>query len=234
MSDDYDWTPHLQEGEEVLWQGRPDGRFRLKLTSNDGLFLFVVAFMFSIPTVGAIVAIWNLFSSRAGFGELFVTSLFCAGVAGLGMQPALTDRNRRHRYRYAVTNRRALRLDVVTDVVLTERTLEASTQIDLIGKEPKTVRVGPWVKDGKPLWAVMPNNKNGMQPTGTGIIASMFERRQTLCPSSSKLGVKTGGDGIQSFNGYDDVGLEFRMIQDASSVAALLRSLIAKQKATNP
>lgn len=218
----------------MLWQGRPDGRLRFRLTSHDGLFLFVVGFILSAATFAVVASAFSMLSERGSLGGLLAALTIAILAAAIGVQPALNDKRRRGRYRYAVTNQRALRLDAKTDHILTERPIMADTLVDLIGRTPKTVRIGQWAENGRPIWAEMPDSRNYMQPTGDGWIAGMFERRQTLKASIPSQGFKTGGDGIQSYNGYDDVGLEFRMIKDAEKVAALLRRLVADNRIGTP
>ncbi len=103
MSDDYDWTPHLQEGEEVLWQGRPDQRFFFwtpqeagTLVVTIGFFIFAVSSFPGEPSLG----------NPADLGVMGLVFLaFAAIVIGVRV---FHDLSRRRSQRYAITNMRAL------------------------------------------------------------------------------------------------------------------------------
>lgn len=100
MTDDYDWTPHLEEGEEVLWQGRPDQR-RFILTALDVWSLLVLAIGYAIMAPLA-VGRWT----EAGDWRPGLVLLIAIPIVLL-MRLVLEPKTRRSQY-YALTDRRAL------------------------------------------------------------------------------------------------------------------------------
>ncbi|KNG92592.1 hypothetical protein [Pseudaestuariivita atlantica] len=108
------WEGILDTGEEILWQGRPDGRVafaaRHLLTSAFGLFFAGFALF------------WMVMASRAGGGFwMFGLLHFAVGLgilAGPVVWPAWV---RRHTW-YTLTNRRAF---IATDMPLMGRRLKS-------------------------------------------------------------------------------------------------------------
>ncbi len=100
MSDDYDWTPHLREGEEVLWQGRPDGRGVIPRWFD----LWALLFLSVIYTIMLPLAV-NLGSETGDWrmGFLLMIGIMIALFLRLVVEPAM-----RRRQSYCVTQERAL------------------------------------------------------------------------------------------------------------------------------
>lgn len=100
MSDAYDWTPHLQDGEEVLWQGRPDQR-RFILTGLDLWSLLVIAIGYAIM-IPMGVRMWT----ETGDWRLDLVLLIAIPII-LFARLVLEPKTRRCQH-YALTERRAL------------------------------------------------------------------------------------------------------------------------------
>lgn len=131
------WQGILDPGEQILWQGQPDGRFRVEF---DGLRqslpgLLMVAF-----------ALFWMFQAAQGsvffalFGLIFV-------VIGLRqfLQPVLWPAYLRSRSWYTLTDRRAI---IATDVPfkgrrLTSYPIDANTLIEFVDGDPPSILFGP-------------------------------------------------------------------------------------------
>lgn len=93
------WDGILQPGEEILWQGAPDGRFRLQWVdlatgAFGGLFAGFALF-------------WMLMASQAGgFFWMFGLIHFAAGIGMMVARPVGSWWMRRHSF-YSLSNRRA-------------------------------------------------------------------------------------------------------------------------------
>ena len=101
------WEGLLDEGEKILWQGRPNGRFRISIAS-------VLASMFGLFFMGFAV-IWTAIafaaaSSMGGWAYLFplwgVPFIVVGACVAFG--PHLGDVYRRRHTWYTLTNRRAI------------------------------------------------------------------------------------------------------------------------------
>ncbi|MGY6410241.1 MAG: hypothetical protein ACXIUV_04340 [Alkalilacustris sp.] len=138
------FVPHLQEGERLLWRGRPAGDFRFRIGSRRGLgreellcLLVGLGFVFAGITV-----FWRLAPlvahGGAALGEaLFALTIAAAGVA-LIVGPHWADMRRRQRQHYALTDRRAL---VLTGTRLLAHPLTADSPAELIPGTPGGVVV---------------------------------------------------------------------------------------------
>lgn len=104
MNNTYDWTPHLQDGEEVLWQGRPDQR-ALFLVLRDAVQLG-----FGLLALWAAKVTENrwLWTEDGGltFAGMAFAGFWIVSVA-FGWYADRRDRRREH---YAITPNRALRV----------------------------------------------------------------------------------------------------------------------------
>lgn len=100
MSEDFDWTRHLSEGEDVLWQGRPDQMWFIPTWMDLwALLFFGVIYTAFFPLL--VRNWWNDGEWRALFILLAVPCIIM--LIRIWFEP----RSRR-RQRYALTNRRAL------------------------------------------------------------------------------------------------------------------------------
>ncbi|MEX3017801.1 hypothetical protein [Gymnodinialimonas hymeniacidonis] len=104
MSDDYDWTRHLQEGEEVLWQGRPSlARSALELPKinilNGIIFLAMVPIVFIITPSNP--------GQQVGDPRLIMAIMFAFGALILWL-PMLRFLETRRRTRFALTSKRVM------------------------------------------------------------------------------------------------------------------------------
>lgn len=108
------WEGILDEGEKILWQGRPDGAIRFK-PGNLFTFLFGLAF-------AGFALFWMILASRAG-GLFWAFGLihFAAGL-GLSFGTILWDAFRRRHTWYTLTDRRAF---IATDLPVKGRALKS-------------------------------------------------------------------------------------------------------------
>lgn len=150
---DYDWSRHLEEGEEVLWQGRPDDRIRLVLRGWD---IWLLPLAFGIAGVGAMLLI---LSASGGAADLLPQSVLIV-LAGLylGLGRAWLDARRRARMRYAVTTVRILRANERSGRLVSADPITPSLAIDLIPGRLTTIRLNPWRKGGPNTQDAFPAN----------------------------------------------------------------------------
>ncbi|OAN76553.1 hypothetical protein A8B78_03490 [Jannaschia sp. EhC01] len=204
MSDDYDWTPHLQEGEEVLWQGRPDGRYRLFLRDADYL----------------LVPFWSIFFIAglvAGFSSVVAFGSGAAPEEGLAIFAVITlslstyvifirsnrDKRRRRATSYAITNKRVLLANSLTGI-LRHFEITGSMWIDVTLGRFSTIRFA-----SKP----QPYAINSSPVTRWGINRILVEAM---------------------IFGYVEQGYELRRIPDGKDVARLLKSLRSQASEATP
>lgn len=224
MSDDFDWTPYLQDGEEVLWQGRPDGRYKLFLSRWD---LLIVPFFFVFLLVSGLIVFTlvlqvatfpiageiDLMGETLPFALSFPVSLFMVfGRARL-------DQKRRQRYRYAVTSGRVLRADAAAGKILSSKAITPDLTVDVTLGRLTSIRLDPWFKKDQSPESVMPMD---LRPKGAR------DPRST-----QSIGLYTGFHQL-AFNGYDELGLELRLLPDGREVAKLLRDLKSKSSEATP
>lgn len=98
---DFDWTPHLNEGEEVLWQGRPSSRLFV-FRAYDG---FLLPFSVFFGLVGVAVTILGALNDVV---MMAVGLIFLAVALYMGLGRFFVGQTRRKRTRYALTSQRAL------------------------------------------------------------------------------------------------------------------------------
>ncbi|MEM7721066.1 MAG: hypothetical protein AAF376_01715 [Pseudomonadota bacterium] len=127
MSGDFDWSKHLLEGEEVLWQGRPHGGFRPFMSGADILLVPVFSLMFLV----------GLASLQTTYGVLALVS----GYVVLG-RPIFDMRHRRA-LRYAITDRRVLRAHKRLGI-LTRLEINESLRIDVEVMRRTTIILNRW------------------------------------------------------------------------------------------
>jgi len=133
MKDAGVFSDFLEEGENVLWIGKPAATFALSPTERS--YLFAMAFMLAL--LGWLG--WGVIAgagARISPGAMMVTGLLSAvavGVVWLSGRPLVRSISRRRRMVYCLTDRRALiveatkrkawawlRLDYDTPVAVTE------------------------------------------------------------------------------------------------------------------
>lgn len=106
------WEGILDEGENILWQGRPDAAVVLTVT-NVGVFLFGLAF-------AGFALFWMIMASQAGGGFwMFGLIHFFAGL-GISFGAMFWNAWRRKHTWYTLTDRRAF---IATDIPFKGRKL---------------------------------------------------------------------------------------------------------------
>ena len=112
------WEGILDEGEEILWQGRPDGQFVFRMGH-------IATSLFGLVFAG-FALVWMILASQAGgFFWMFGLIHFSVGV-GLSVGPPIWSVwSRRHTW-YTLTNEHAF---IATDIPMMGRKLK-SYQID--------------------------------------------------------------------------------------------------------
>ena len=120
------WAGILDEGETILWQGRPDGAVRLSVTN-------IAAALFGLAFAG-FALFWMIMAAQAGgFFWMFGLLHFSVGV-GLAAGPIFWDAYRRRHSWYTLTDRRAF---IATDIPLRGKRLESfpinrTTELSLV------------------------------------------------------------------------------------------------------
>ena len=149
----YDWSRHLQAGEEVLWQGRPDAGVRLVLRGWD---IWLLPLAFGITGFGAML----LILSATGEGANLLPQAVLTVLAGLylGLGRAWLDGRRRAWLRYAVTTVHILRANGRSGRLISADPITPSLAIDVIPGRLTTIRLNPWRKGGPNPQDVFPAN----------------------------------------------------------------------------
>ncbi len=114
MSTTNSWDGILEPGEEIIWQGQPDGTFR---------FVWFDAFtgIFGAAFAG-FALFWMLMASAAGGGFwMFGLIHFAVGIGIMLGRPALSWWSRRHSF-YSLSNRRAF---IASDYPIRGRVLQS-------------------------------------------------------------------------------------------------------------
>ena len=133
MTDRSGWEHILDEGEEILWQGRPSTAFRI-------LPRHVVTFLFGLFFSG-FALFWMVAAARdGGFAWTFGLIHFSAGIA-VAIGPVWWDDVTRKNTWYTLTDHRAF---IATDLPLRGRRLKSypinpHTQVDFRPDEPASI-----------------------------------------------------------------------------------------------
>ncbi len=129
------WTPHLQEGENILWLGRPSGAFHMR-RGDMGNILGGIAVML-ITAFMATVALSS--SGPLEGGQIIFSIIFgsiLAGVFLLGLNMATLQfyfaAKRRGRTHYAITNQRAMALTTGRKEKFEDGPLDENTNLDYV------------------------------------------------------------------------------------------------------
>lgn len=111
---DNSWNGILEPGEEIIWQGQPDGTFRLAWVD---LFTGIFGAFFA-----AFALFWMLMASVAGgFFWMFGLLHFAVGIGIMLGRPTLSWWMRRHSF-YSLSTRRAF---IASDYPLKGRVLQS-------------------------------------------------------------------------------------------------------------
>lgn len=114
MSTPQGWQSILDEGESILWQGRPNGRITFKAS-------YIVSFIFGLFFAG-FALFWMTMASRAGGGFwMFGLIHFSVGLGIAFLPPFWAAFSRRHTW-YTLTDRRAF---IATDKPFIGRKLKS-------------------------------------------------------------------------------------------------------------
>ncbi len=108
------WDGILEEGEKILWQGRPTTRFHIRLAQIPALFFGMV--------FSGIALFWMAVAAQAG-GLAWMFGLIHLAVGlGIGLVPIILDNIRRRNTWYTLTNRRAF---IASDMPVIGRRLKS-------------------------------------------------------------------------------------------------------------
>jgi len=108
------WEDILDKGEEIVWQGRPDGAVHFRPAN-------IVPMLFGLAFAGFAV-FWMVMASSAGGGFwMFGLIHFSVGLS-LALSPVFWGPFKRRRTWYTLTNRRAI---IATDLPLKGRQLKS-------------------------------------------------------------------------------------------------------------
>ncbi|MCW8842142.1 MAG: aspartate carbamoyltransferase catalytic subunit [Rhodobacteraceae bacterium] len=137
------WAGLLDEGETILWQGRPDGSVTFTI-ANLMTSLFGLAF-------AGFALFWMIMASQAGgFFWMFGLIHFCVGC-GLAAGPLFWDAFRRRHTWYTLTNQRAF---IATNLPFKGKSLDsypmtADTPLSLMDGPPATVYFAAGLRRGR-------------------------------------------------------------------------------------
>ena len=143
MTDRSGWDGILDDGERILWQGRPDGHIVLTAL-HIPLVLFGTAF-------AGFALFWMIMAAFAGgFFWMFGLIHFLVGV-GLVVGPPIFSAFRRRRTWYTLTDRRAF---IATDLPVSGRKfrsypIDEDTRLDFVDDDPSSVHFAEAVRRGR-------------------------------------------------------------------------------------
>lgn len=137
------WDGILDDGEHILWQGRPDGRVVMKIGN-------ILGFVFGLFFAGFALVWMVLAASAGGLFWMFGLLHFAVGI-GMAFGSLFWDAVKRRATWYTLTDRRAF---VATDLPLTGKTLESypideDTRLSLTGAHPSSIHFATKVRRGK-------------------------------------------------------------------------------------
>lgn len=137
------WDGILDDGETILWQGRPDGAITLRPAN---IFTLLFGCVFAGFALFWMAGVFQAGGSFWAFGLIH----FSVGV-GIIVQALFWDAFRRRRSWYTLTSRRAF---IATDLPLMGRRLKsypitAETTLELIDKTPPSVHFATRTKRTK-------------------------------------------------------------------------------------
>ncbi|MFD1794571.1 aspartate carbamoyltransferase catalytic subunit [Paracoccus aurantiacus] len=168
------WQGILEPGEQILWQGQPDRRFRFApgdlAKSAPGLFMtcFSLFWMWNAAQGSLVFSLFGLFFLFAGLREM--------------ARPVLLPAYIRSRSWYTLTDRRAI---VATDMPIRGRRLlsypiDAGTPMEYVAGDPPSILFGPETRN--------PRNRAGFHfiPEADRVMALMRRmQRGDTAPSPS-------------------------------------------------
>ena len=137
------WDGILDEGEDIIWQGRPDAKLVFK-PENIVMFLFGLAF-------AGFALFWMVMASMAGgFFWMFGLIHFSVGI-GIFAKSIFGDTFERRKTWYTLTDRRAF---IATDMPIRGRSLKSypideDTVLDFIDGDLATIHFATERKRGK-------------------------------------------------------------------------------------
>ncbi len=127
------WDGILDKGEEILWQGRPNEKFRFRIAD-------IATFLFGLAFAGFALFWMIMAASAGGFFWMFGLIHFFVGLS-ISVIPVLLDNIRRKHTWYTLTDRRAF---IATDMPIIGRRLKSypinsSTLIDYEDTNPPSI-----------------------------------------------------------------------------------------------
>ena len=96
---DTGWEGILDQGEKILWQGRPDGGIHLKITN-------IMTFLFGLAFAG-FALFWMVMAAQAGGGFWMFGLIHFAVGLGLSFGAIYWDAYKRRNSWYTLTDKRA-------------------------------------------------------------------------------------------------------------------------------
>lgn len=136
------WAGILDDGETILWQGRPDGAVSLSVAN-------VMTSLFGLAFAG-FALFWMIMASQAGgFFWMFGLLHFSVGL-GLAAGPIFWDAYRRRHTWYTLTSQRAF---IATDLPLKGKSLDSypitdDTPLSLVDGPPTTIYFAAGLRRG--------------------------------------------------------------------------------------
>lgn len=130
------WEGILEPGEQILWQGQPDPRFRLERGD-------VMPGIFGLVFAGFALVWMRMAAEGGGYFWMFGLIHFAAGLGIMGARPVGSWWMRRHSF-YSLSSRRAF---IASDFPLRGRmlrdwTIRQDSPIEFIDGDRQTVNFG--------------------------------------------------------------------------------------------
>ena len=167
------WQGILDPDEQILWQGQPDGRFRIEFDSLreslPGLLMlaFALFWMYQAAQASVFFALFGLFFVVLGLRQL--------------LSPVIWPAYLRSRSWYTLTDRRAI---VATDVPfkgrrLTSYPIDRTMPLEYVASDPPSILFGPptsrketragfsYIADADRVMAMMRNIQHSQTPDQT-------------------------------------------------------------------
>ena len=136
------WKGILDQGEEIIWQGRPDGKIVFRI-GNIATFIFGLFF-------AGFALVWMILASTAGgFFWMFGLLHFSVGI-GISSGALFWNAYKRRHSWYTLTNKRAF---IASDIPLKGRKLKSypirpDTMLEIDNSQPATIHFANEVQRG--------------------------------------------------------------------------------------
>ncbi len=204
---DFDWTPHLEPGEELLWSGRPNTRIRF---FHHWLDFFIVTPTFTWCTAAILFVLTAFARPNPDLTAMLALAAAFPMALRIAIGRGIRDQAIRKRLRYALSRQRVLRADTNTGEILTQKPITPELKIDATPKRLTNIQLDPYQAGGDIPYSTEPKLHWTLatlpRPRWLRIFYPLWMWDLFI-------------------NGYRERGLELRLIPDGPKVVALLKTL---------